>query len=80
VGFNWVVEYGSIELKSFQRIEGNTLWWYNYSIKRDRDGNEVSRTEPERGCGIEYSMPQKQSWFARLKTVLALLHHSTQGG
>ena len=38
--------FGHIELKHFYRQEDDWLVYYGYSIKYDRAGNEVSRTEP----------------------------------
>ena len=39
--------YGYKELKSFYKPEGNGLRFYSYSVSYDRDGNELSQTEPE---------------------------------
>ena len=45
---------GSVEPKAFQKFENGRMFTYCYSIKRDRAGVELSRTEPEKISSIGY--------------------------
>lgn len=38
--------YGQTELKELKKFEGGKMVTYSYSIHRDREGKEISRTEP----------------------------------
>jgi hypothetical protein len=53
--FVMTMNFNSIELKSFDKFENGRLVHYSYSIERDRDGNEVSRTEPEAISSLGWS-------------------------
>ncbi len=44
--------YGHVELKEFHKFENGRMIYYGYSITYDRDGNEMSRTEPTAGASI----------------------------
>lgn len=52
--FKAKVIYGHVELKLGYREEGNKLVCYGHSIHYDRDGKEVSRTEPEAISSMYY--------------------------
>lgn len=49
------IRYGHIELKQFNRYENGCMVTYGYSIDYDRDGREVSRTEPTKVGSIGWS-------------------------
>ena len=48
------VEYvfGTVESVPTYKIEGGTVYLGGYSIHRDRQGNELSRTEPRYNCKL----------------------------
>lgn len=48
IKFTVEVLYGSVESKVFYQYENGGLASYGYSIHYDREGNEVSRTEPSK--------------------------------
>jgi hypothetical protein len=52
---------GSIKLISTYKVEGETVYLGGYSIRLDRDGHEVSRTENSWNCAItnvpDYCLP-----------------------
>lgn len=43
----FTVNFNSLELKQFNRFENGRMVTYGYSIERDKNGFEVSRTTPE---------------------------------
>ena len=43
---NLEMVFGSAEIKQFDRFEEGRMVSYGYSIHRDRNGDEVSRTAP----------------------------------
>lgn len=69
---NLDVMFGSIQLVSTERREGMDLVIGGYSITRDRNGAEVSRTENQDYCRLEnYYNPEcwgySPSLWVRLK-------------
>ena len=38
--------YGSLELCEYNALVDGRLVWYSYSITRDREGREISRSDP----------------------------------
>ncbi len=42
------IQFGSIEHKTFHKFENGRMVSYYYSIERNRNGREISRTEPTR--------------------------------
>lgn len=62
--------FGSVEIITTERREGNALVLGGYSITRDRHGREVSRTEDRETCRMtnyfEIYGPQPKTWWQRL--------------
>lgn len=50
--FNVSILYGHVEIVTTERREGYDLVAGGYSIIRDRDGKEVSRTRDEEACRL----------------------------
>lgn len=40
------INFGSVEPRTFHTFENGRMVTHSYSIHRDRNGNEISRTEP----------------------------------
>jgi hypothetical protein len=59
------VEFGSVELVQVQEVRGSQIWRGGYSIKRDREGKEISRTELSWNGYLECHTPQEASKWSR---------------
>ena len=59
--------FGYGEIKQFFRVEDGRLVFYGYSINYDRDGKEVSRTEPSRVSSLYVDEPVKPvPWWKKI--------------
>jgi len=58
----------TVEPKTFRKFENGSMSTYYYSIKRDRNGVELSRTEPEKisSIGFDNGKPFTESEYNRI--------------
>jgi len=66
--YNLNILFGTVEAKTFHKFENGRMVSYCYSIKRDRDGREISRTEPVAMSSVGYDdgTPFSEDEYKRL--------------
>lgn len=62
-----MIVFGHVELRQFCRQEGVSLVFYGYSVSYDREGVEVSRTNPSRVSSMYLTQPiEPLPWWKKL--------------
>ena len=61
------IVYGTVEIVETRREAGDYVYYGSYTIHRDRDGVEVSRTEPMETCRAYFPPEPKKTLWQKLK-------------